>query len=101
MDKKEDIIKSYLEEQAKNWVLSSSPVSKELIPYVRLNVKKVRLRKKFIKNPMFYRSRLPKAIVSEFICKRSAMAMSDAVWDTLNRESFARKVLLVKPLNIT
>jgi hypothetical protein len=97
---KANVISSILSEEVKKNVLPFSPKSADLLPYVRLNVKRSRLRKKFIKNPLRYRDRMPKVIVKEYTSKLLAKALSGTVWETLNRESFARKVLMIEPLSV-
>jgi hypothetical protein len=97
--KKQDL-HDYLNRKTEDWVLSSNPVSEELIPYVRLNIKSKRLRKKFLKNPMFYRKRLKKKIVSEYMSKLLGNSFSNFIMATLERESFARRVLLVETIAV-
>lgn len=82
-----------------DYILSDNPTPEELLLYVRLNIKRKRLRKKFLKHPMYYTKRLPKCIVKEFTSKLLSNSFGRVVWNTMNRESFARKVLLVKPLS--
>jgi len=98
MNTREKFISKAIEAQGKDCELSSFPTADELLSYVRLNIKRKRLQKKFLKNPMFYRLRLPKKIVNEYISKHLACSMQKFVWNTLNRESFARRVFCVKPL---
>lgn len=101
MKNREELITSIITEQIKSDKLSSIPKSTELLPYVRLNIKKKRLRNKFLKTPIFYFKRLSKEIALEYSSKRLGHAFSGVVWDTLNRESFARRILRVQPLNDT
>lgn len=65
-------------------------------PYVRLNIKRKRLRKKFLKNPMLYRERLPKKVVKEYTMKKVSESMTKIVNDTLQRQSIARQIFGVK-----
>lgn len=97
-DKRAKLIEDVLSKQIVKHVLSNNPTSNELLGFVRLNIKKKRLRKKFLKNPMFYRNRLPKQIVNEYTSKKLGNIFHQAVFDTMNREGFARRVLLVQPL---
>jgi hypothetical protein len=99
MNQREQCLTNYLNEQKKDWVLSSNPTSKELLPYIRLNIKKKRIRNKFLNKPIFYIKRLPKKIASEYTSKLLAESFSGIIRDTMSRESFARRVLLVKPIS--
>lgn len=76
---RENILRDYVADHTKDYVLSNRPTSTELLPYVRLNIKKGRLRKKFLKNPMRYRSRLPKKVVSEYTSKLLSLSISHVV----------------------
>lgn len=97
-EKREDLVKAIIEKERESYVLSLDPQPEELLPYVRLNIKRKRLRKKFLKRPMFYAKRLPKKIITEYTSKRLGNIFKQAVWDAMNREGFARRALLVKPL---
>jgi len=87
-----------IDKQKKDWVLKAIPTAEDLLPYVRLNIKKKRIRNKFLNKPLFYIKRLPKKIASEYTSKLLAESFSGMVMDTLSRESFARRVLLVKQI---
>ena len=100
LDARSKFIENVINEQTKEYVLSEEPTAKELLPFLRLNIKKKRLLKKFLKKPLFYCKRLPKKIVKEFTIKNLSLAIKGAVWDVLNRESFARQVFLVEPLEM-
>ena len=98
LDARSKFIENVLNEQIKEYVLSEEPTSKELLPFLRLNLKKKRLLKKFLKNPLFYRKRLPKKIVKEFTCKTLSLSIKSVVLDILNRKSFARQVFLIEEI---
>lgn len=98
MNQREQCLANYLNDQTKNWVLSRYPTAEELLPYVRLNIKKKRIHNKFLKKPLFYLKRLPKKIASEYTSKLLGLSFKDMLMHTLNRESFARRILLVKPI---
>lgn len=97
-EKRDNLVGEILKKEQECYVLSLDPTSEELLSYVRLNIKRKRLRKKFLKQPMFYKKRLPQRIVTEYCSKSLGNVCREAVWDVMNRESFARKVFLVQPL---
>jgi len=77
-------------------VLTDSPSSEELLPYVSLNIRKKKIRRKFLKNPMFYKERLPKRIVSEYTNKLLCNSLSTALKVVMNRDGIARRTFLIE-----
>jgi hypothetical protein len=80
-EQKQQILTEILSAQIQQFKLSAFPTNEELLPYVRLNLKRRRLKKKFLKEPMFYRKRLPNKIVKEFTMKKLSQALAECVND--------------------
>ncbi|MBD3260890.1 MAG: hypothetical protein GF334_04310 [Candidatus Altiarchaeales archaeon] len=59
--------------------LPSNPAVEDLLPFVRLNIKKSRLRKKFLSHPLRYSTRLRSGVFEEFMSKALIKPISKRV----------------------
>lgn len=78
--------------------LPSQATAIDLLPFLHGRMRTKRLRKKFLKNVGYYSKLLPESVYWEYVSKHLTKSMAGFIFDRLNTESFARKILPIIPI---